>query len=1493
MAGFLIQILRSLQLGMSLSASFALDGGDVSTMTLTLEPDDAGDIRVDDRGVPTIEQVKIRASHRRWTTGTVARDVLPDLVAGARPREEQRFQFTTNNLRGLEALEAYLHHRARLGAAPAAFAWGGRRLSPEAFLDGIADAAGMSPSDPHLLHVLDNLKLVHIDVRTAEREVEARLAPMLGPGEDIVEKRCALMGRLFEEGSAGRTLDVDELLRLVGRDALLRLRHAATVPALSLAAARRDCVTLGYDADAQARLTPIEAADWFIVLSGDSGQGKTWSLCQAALDEAEGRAVVVATSASSVADVVDAVNDRLWRPAFETDVPLRVMARRLGRDLAPDGGHWLTVYVDDVQDRDFARSLARQDWAGLGVRVVVTCQPRITIEIVRSRPDARVVTVSNFTSAELRRYLRHHGRQDSLEMMPDDVFELLRKPVHARVYVDLPVSEGWVDATEYELFKSYWDEATGMVREQYDHPYDRLRLANLAGSLLGERPAYPWSWRDLEDAGIDEEAIRRLEVVGLLRRPASNQIVFSTDRMLNWAVAEHLVALVAVGELDAHAVDAIVDGFDNLVDAAGTAIGRRLGYVFHDLVWLLLRKVGPDFVADLIRAHVADTPHEWRGESRWRQLGTVGPDLLPALENLARREYDEDQDWYIPHHIPAAIVAAAMGEPAQVEDTVRRLLDAGREREAKIALRVAALIPLPGVLDRLFEVHVQRAIDLDSADDVDGRGDAISRYNLSIEALKRAAGASPIWLDARIGAETRVPALEQLLWCLNDDTYMAGGDARPIWARRQDHVLAMLPSDSKALIGSLGHFDAVDRRGHLDAVSPTRDDWMSSRLLKARARIDPEAALEQVRTSTDEYGWSASDWWLPELHRYDAERLSQALRENVAGRLDRGDELMHYYYNQPELMDRETLEIVLDDCTAQLRRHNDTNTPDDQAPHPPRRIIGFLCRLTEPFQFEMLHQRAGTDLEGELLRYASSRSGRSSRLTDTEGNECERVLAMIDGAGHGELVVAELRRQDGFGREDGYIRAHWSDADAVSAVLDAEQMDDGADGYRQVLRMEALAIHCMDAAIERMLRRDAPVYVAPAEMRSSAGRDLEGLRVRVAKLLAIGSAEDLAIAADLAGFLRDPEDARPLLGPLLDPATPTDVRQSIVGTMKALEFYDPSLLPTVRGMLSNRHDNEAWFLTAYLSECGDAGARGVVAAWLDALDLAALSTARAPTLHALLQHADSRGAVIRFHRRMSERGHRLLDTDAIVLLAGDGDELAREMLVNAAYRGPDGFDIGPVSGILHLLETDPDEAYFASTRLLARHQRPEAVRLLFRIDRDRAWGEMLPRYRRFPPSLRAEIGRNVRAHVSADAVEQALGALAVSSDAADRRTAAELAGWMPPATRLPWLSGLVNDEDATVRNEAIDALRRRRLELAALGHLATLPSSAKHLQWARLQTLFDLVDPRFLWTQGDQLSLGPFLKDAPHEFWVEAKKLKEKREKAVGDAEKKADDKAD
>ena len=136
-----------------------------------------------------------------------------------------------------------------------------------------------------------------------------------------------------------------------------------------------------------------------------------------------------------------------------------------------------------------------------------------------------------------------------------------------------------------------------------------------------------------------------------------------------------------------------------------------------------------------------------------------------------------------------------------------------------------------------------------------------------------------------------------------------------------------------------------------------------------------------------------------------------------------------------------------------------------------------------------------------------------------------------------------------------------------------------------------------------------------------------------------------------------------------------------------------------------------------------------------------------------------------------------------------------------------------------------------------------------------------------------------------------LGKLAASIDAMHRRTSAELAGWMPPSLSLGWLDGLADDEDAAVRSAALGAIRSRRLEAAAMDHLRAMASSPKPLKWARLQTVFEIVDPRFLWSRDDPASLSPFLDASEYEFFVESQKLYDKRAKAMADTEKKADDK--
>ena len=78
-AGFLFQILRSVQLGIRVSAELHISDDDESenaAMRLTLEPDNGGDHQLQVQGGTSIEQIKMRASHRTWSPGDIAREVL-------------------------------------------------------------------------------------------------------------------------------------------------------------------------------------------------------------------------------------------------------------------------------------------------------------------------------------------------------------------------------------------------------------------------------------------------------------------------------------------------------------------------------------------------------------------------------------------------------------------------------------------------------------------------------------------------------------------------------------------------------------------------------------------------------------------------------------------------------------------------------------------------------------------------------------------------------------------------------------------------------------------------------------------------------------------------------------------------------------------------------------------------------------------------------------------------------------------------------------------------------------------------------------------------------------------------------------------------------------------------------------------------------------------------------------------------------------------------
>jgi len=1504
-AGFLLQMLRSVQLGLRVTASVTLQSGALSRTLLTLEPEGGGDLRLDENAATTIEQIKMRAAHRRWSSGEIGRKVMPDLLRSVTLRKPQRFRFTTDNPAGLDDIIAFLaaFQGSTEGTSP--LRWHRKTVDEADFKSRLASAAGCPSNDPNFTKLLSEFEIVIVDRMDAEAEVETLLAPLLSPGQKASDKRHELTARLMDGAASSRTVSAGDLLALIGPDALLRLRHLGSLPELLTKRTKADAQALGYDIAFEARTSPVAARGPVTVLTGESGQGKTWSLCQAALTAADGVANVVLIRAPSDIDgFVREINERVWLPVHDVPVSLQVMARRLAPGSRTTDETWLTIHVDDVQSRPLAEDLVRINWSELGINLIASAQPRIAA-VLATAPGAVLLPARNFTSGELRRFLRACGRDAPLETMPDDVFELLLKPIHAAMFARLPPRSDWTGVSEYELFETYWSYATSQARTQPDHPGDAERLAALAGTLLTPTPRYPWRLRDVAGARLDDYALLRLEAVGLLSRSPADEVRFGSDRMLNWAVAEHLVARAVderwTAEKTAREIAAAHPAHPAHTEAFIQPL-TRLSYVLMDALWLLLKEMPPVFVADLLEADVRRDAFRRMGEAAWsHNVGTLGPRALPMLEILAGRERDRSEDDHssqvIGRMVPGAIAAIAVVDPDAAAATIGRLLALGDDPVTDIALRAARQIGAPASIDMIWRIHLerQRAFENSAAnpDDIDRRGRLLHRRDMSGAALRASVKRRPEWLDASLRSSKDLVSLGQLTWLLNDERTVRYSAAIDLWVAHRDRLLSRLPADDGALLEAIRRFGGAADRDRLDAAPLAGADWTGDRVLRSRARIDPSSAFEQIARRDAEHGWSAANWWMDELARFDVGRMAAAIRANVAKSDHSATEAALFYRFHPELIDELTLDWLLDEFAisiAQLNREDADHS--DPALGRVRHLLSMVLSLVEPWQFDKVASRAGTLLEAELARFAVRRLGRTSRVRDTDGNDLELVLATMAGEGYDAVVSAELARKDAFGREDGYRAAHWSDSLDIRGKLaiTPEGTKADVDAYRTVLRMQSLAIHMLDDQLEAMLRNGAPVFVNAAEMRSTGGRSTVSLRRRVETLIATGDPDDLSAAARLAGFLRDGSEAASLLPSFLEETTPRSTRQSIIGTFRALSFYDPAILPLAIAMMDEGPDDQRHFVASYLSLQGDPTSRRAVLDRLETRDLGGLNSLHLDAVvRPLLEHDDSSEAMLKLLRPTEDDPPIVSGSRHLRALAARGDERAHEELLTAAYREPGGFHVSTVTGILYLQEADPAEAYFAASRLLARNASSEAMALMLRLDPDRATPVLLERFRTGGTELRLNIARSLRFELKAGRIRSLLDTLAGSPDFADVEMAAEIAGHMPPDLPLPWLETLADADATGIREAARTSIQTRRKEAASMIHLAAMARSPKPRQWARLHIVVQNVDPAFLWSKDDPATIGRVLDDLPYEFTVEAEQLVGKRRKKVDDDASRAD----
>ncbi|WP_324806378.1 hypothetical protein SH584_08795 [Sphingomonas sp. LY29] len=1256
---------------------------------------------------------------------------------------------------------------------------------------------------------------------------------------------------------------------------------------------------LGYKEAQQAREVPPVTPKPFIALSGESGQGKTWSLCQLALTEARhGRITMLVRAPASL----EALLQQVIEQACQLDLALASSFDDLVEKLQPkvcdSDGCWLTLCIDDVQDRNFAQAIGEYPWFALGVRIRLSCQPRITAEL-QQHANVEVAHVRDFSSAELRRFLQLHGQEQPLETMPDDVFELLLKPIHAQIFIGLPVRSDWTGATEYELFRRYWQYATEEYRGQSEHPFDRSALTRLSGRLASSRPCYPFPRSELEAAELDQERVQRLEEVGLVRWDDNDCLRFTTDRMLNWAVAEWIVAEALKRHWTPQQLIAELAALDELRKADGTPFGSRLGYVFMDVMWLASKRMPPTVVAEALLTKARSDARYWRNKAAWsNQVATLGSSVLPALEQLALQSFAPGEA-DLRGNVIAAMAAIGAAERAWVAASVHMLASTTNQSARRVAVGVAGDVPCDEAIEPLWLIHLERTREYKLFEQGEGanerRSTLIRAKEASFDAAKRAL-ASDAWLKSKIEITQDALALEQLLWLLIADSRLSLDARKGIYLRSREHLHDSLPSNCVALVDAVYVFRDVDLIDWLDVVPDDPQTRARDRVLRGLSILDPQSALKEIASSLDSHGWFASEWWMHDIARSAGVRpLADAIESRVAGGEDPLTDFVLHYRSSPELLDERSIERIMDAFASRLADHNEAQEKslgEELQLGRLHHLFEVVGRLPLLWQTELVARRAGTALEKELLRYCRNRTGRVGRVRDRDGEQCERMLAMIGGSGFDELVLSELNRTSPYGQEDGFHSAFWSADRAVALRLSEMPLgEESADGYRSVISMEAYAVHSCDGQLEAMIRAGAPVYVNAAEIRSGSDRLVDALRKRITELLASVSAEDHKVAADLVGFLRDETDASLLLPMFLDTSTSMSLRETMIGSFNALDFYDPAALPMARAILESSPDREAHFTAFYLARLGDAEARKSVCSWILGRSLGHGSASDQSYLLELAEHEDSRGAVVQFLLHSRERGHLIWEPWQATLLAEHGDEDSTEQLLRRAHRASQVSPAHRAAAIQYLAKSSSDEAYFMAKRMWAMERTPVAIDLLLDIDRDRALTYLLSRFRDEKPSLRAEIARRLRASIPADEMQSRLSKLVASNAIDDRLVGTELAGWMPPSMALDWLDGLASDEDTKLRTLALEATERRTREQAALDHLAEMSSSTKPQKWARLNIVLELVDPYPVWHRDDPISLGPFLEGEPPEFAIEAKQLRDKRVKKVIDELKRADSK--
>jgi hypothetical protein len=1516
--GFLYQILSHLSWVASVQVS-----GQVSENTLSgsacivLEPKDGGDARFESTDQYVAEQYKVRPN-RTWSTRALIDDVLPDLrfAVPEPPLEKARYRFVTDGRAGrLKKFRAFLEAVKRVDTSTDLDASEqhdfGKDL-PTTFLELFQHIvkvtrrnAERSRKDENytVLHLLQRFEMAfEVSGDQHATSIEEMIRPICENIGDEGEKRQQLVGSLMERLSTGEFRlsreSVDQLLRDADLDPD-RYRCLSALCETLKASLDDDLERLGYQAEQDVR----ETLNWpdcapVLVVTGESGEGKTWALAKLSRAQIEAQHPVVWVSSAKDMDTALARAMRIvWQEGLgATDTKEPMALTKHYQTLAPNAPlPWLTVFVDDVRDPDVARDFINQHWSSWGMRLAMSVPTNVAYSMQQAFKGLSIHKTGSFSVQEVDEFLSRQKRRWSA--LPNDLQQLLRYPILAGLYAKLPQETfATAPSSEYEIFQAFWNRMEG--RTQLG---DSGILTSVAARVLNGG-TYPISRGDWKDVGLTEVSLERLVLAGWLSVQTAGSIGFAHDRLLNWAAAVSLKEKMTSGQCT---VEQFVERLLSCEEGTVGFTGNRLGYVPMDAFWLLAREDQHAVVLAEALACLEQSPHYGgHGEILYLYLlptlGARGVALLRArLKGLAEKDFR------------ARLVGQALAQIAKqagvvLIDIAEQMLHSKNVNEQTVGIAIATATPSGCLLNRLWKLHQERCVVLDcSLEEREACQWDFQDYEASSEALRACVKQDPDWLRTKISAadpnKDRVTELCYLILSLDQEI------GRTIWFDTKYQLVVKIPSNRpRSILNCIGRFTDHTLQEFVLSNLTKKDDIANSAAMTSLVRLAPDLAIASISENYDGSLSLSRSWWLPALLHEKPDETREALLSLAIGKQKDGIHIINELFTDyPNSIDLEILEFLLQALEAALKGPGLVTAkrgfPWITFP------LRLLNRISRPKLLEKIHQVAGTRLETLIADVAIARTKDSSHVHDYNLEDCRKFLIKIGGTGITRLVDHELATDSHWGRLGGLewavrsgLRSSTIDLLKNIARRPVTADSDGSPSKEDILEryhsITALAAAHSDEGIVEGIWAPGPAPCAPhvAELRFENGT-MNQVLTKQAKdvlLIAASSDDELEKALTIALLSEDSSFICPVRQILLN--RPPDHYLARLACIALYRLNDDTSEFRERAFdLLQTKENGQSALNALLSMGGSVASN--LADHLNHRSFQDWTEYEEDLALYLYRYEETREKSIEWAARLCRDGRRVYPPWEIAAELRDTD--LRDRIVELAFR-----EGNPISGqtaeaIKALAKFDSKRAIQAAERsiqsrgpvsrpilhLLGKLSPEDAASRLVMLANLREEKHYSERSVSNANGLELERAESLSAfghalrRMEPDVVDDVLSLFINDSASAVRTIGIELAGWMPGDRLNDKIEGIFrNDVEERPRRAALDAINRKESQ-RTIQTLLTMLASTTEKRWSILITILDAGDPHLLSDRQDDLNLLGALDDAPFVFaWYANEALGEK-----------------